>query len=36
MRFFRFERAHTVGEYVELDQIKKAFVVYRNLMRVFE
>ncbi|MGH9401583.1 MAG: M20 family metallopeptidase [Terriglobia bacterium] len=30
------EQAHTADEYVELEQIEKAFIVYRNLMKVFE
>ncbi|HLI35603.1 MAG TPA: M20 family metallopeptidase [Terriglobia bacterium] len=30
------EQAHTADEYVELDEVEKAFVVYRNLMKSFE
>jgi acetylornithine deacetylase len=32
----RIEQAHTAEEYVELEEVEKAFVVYRNLMRSFE
>ena len=30
------DQAHTVDEYVELDQVEQAFVVYRKLMCAFE
>jgi acetylornithine deacetylase len=30
------EQAHTADEYVELEEVEKAFVVYRNLMKSFE
>jgi succinyl-diaminopimelate desuccinylase len=30
------DQAHTVDEYVELEQVEKAFVVYRQLMKSFE
>jgi acetylornithine deacetylase len=30
------EQAHTVDEFVEIEQVEKAFVAYQRLMRVFE
>ncbi len=30
------EQAHTVHEFVEIEQVEKAFVAYQRLMRVFE
>lgn len=30
------EQAHTADEYIELEQIENAFLIYRNLMRTFE
>jgi acetylornithine deacetylase len=30
------EQAHTVDEFVEIEQVEKAFVVYQRLMRIFE
>jgi acetylornithine deacetylase len=30
------EQAHTVDEFVEIEQVEKAFAVYQRLMRVFE
>lgn len=30
------EQAHTAGEYVEIEQVEKAFLAYRHLMSLFE
>jgi acetylornithine deacetylase/succinyl-diaminopimelate desuccinylase-like protein len=30
------DQAHTAEEYVEIDQLEKAFLVYRELMKRFE
>jgi acetylornithine deacetylase len=30
------EQAHTADEFVEIEQVEKAFVVYQRLMKAFE
>jgi acetylornithine deacetylase/succinyl-diaminopimelate desuccinylase-like protein len=30
------EQAHTADEFVEIEQVEKAFVAYRQIMKVFE